>query len=28
MSLTKPESRKRRHVRVRKKVHGTAERPR
>lgn len=28
MGLTKPESRKRRHVRVRKKVHGTAERPR
>ncbi len=28
MSLTKPESRKRRHVRIRKKVHGTAERPR
>jgi large subunit ribosomal protein L18 len=28
MSLTKQESRKRRHLRVRKKVRGTAERPR
>jgi large subunit ribosomal protein L18 len=28
MSLTKQQSRKRRHVRVRKKVRGTAERPR